>query len=250
MTDAATILSNYGLGLTQELVEAAQAEGIELAVAATVIEMESGGRHIWGSDPGVTGGAYVKGGPVTQQNYVAYRGLVNAGRIGRQGCGVAQLTSAGYQQSGDALGGCWDVVANYRAGFRGLQALIRQYGTSGGFQHYNGSGPAAIAYANRAMSKYLVWKTRLAGATEDDLTPDQNAMLTACYQFLSGSATVVPQGTPWPGWPTWPGGTDEDLTATDLLRRANVQLNSLAAAVQALNAQLNTIALRVQGGGS
>lgn len=69
------------------------------------------------------------------------------------------------------------------------------------------------------------------------LTPEQDAMLTACYQFITGSATVVPQGEDWPGWPTWAGGTDEHLTATDLARRANVQLNALAAAVQGLTAQ-------------
>lgn len=69
------------------------------------------------------------------------------------------------------------------------------------------------------------------------LTPEQDAMLTACYQFITGSATVVPQGEDWPGWPTWAGGTDEHLTATDYGRRANVQLNALAAAVQGLTAQ-------------
>jgi hypothetical protein len=241
MADAAAILTSYGMGLADELIFAAQAEGIDLAVAATVIQKESMGRNVWGSDGVATGGTYIKGTLVTQASYLAYRAAVQAGRIGRQGCGPAQCTSAGYQNEADALGGCWDPVANMRSGFRGIQTLINQYGVRGGFVHYNGSGPAAEAYANDAMAKFAVWQARLAGAQEDDLTSDQDAMLTAVYQFITGSATVVPQGTPWPGWPTWPGGTDEHLTATDLLRRANVQLNALAAAVDTLRGQINAV---------
>jgi len=60
--------------------------------------------------------------------------------------------------------------------------------------------------------------------SDDVLTPDQDARLTACYQFVTGSADVIPQDTSWPGWPTWPDGTNEHLTATDYLRRANEQL--------------------------
>lgn len=72
---------------------------------------------------------------------------------------------------------------------------------------------------------------------EDDemaLSPTEHAMLVAVYQYVSGSAELVPDGTPWPGWPTWPGGTEENLTATDLLRRANVQLTALLAAIETL----------------
>jgi hypothetical protein len=232
----------YGLGLASEIVEAAQLEGIDLAVAATVIQKESGGRNVWGSDGVSTGGTYIKGTVVTQASYLAYRTAVQAGRIGRQGVGPAQCTSAGYQNSADSLGGCWLPIPNMRSGFRGIQALIRRYGVRGGFVHYNGSGPAAEAYANDAMAKYAVWQQRLQGIQEDDLTPEQDAMLTAVYQYISGSATVVPQGTDWPGWPTWPGGTDEDLTATDYLRRANVQLVALAAAI----AELQTATKKLQ----
>lgn len=250
MTDAAAVLTAYGIGLADELVEAAQAEGIEMAAAAAMIEKESGGRNVWGSDGVATGGHYVKGAQVTQADYLAYRAAVAANQILRQGCGPAQCTSAAYQVSADVLGGCWLPVPNMRAGFRGLQAMINAYGVYGGFEHYNGSGPAAIAYANDAVAKYQVWQSRLAGATEDDLTDDQNAMLTAVYQFITGSAAVVPQGTNWPGWPTWPGGTDENLTATDLLRRANVQLNALAAAVDAVRSQINVLTIRAQGSSS
>lgn len=171
MADAAAILRQYGMGLADELVQAAQMEGIELAAAATVISMESNGRNVWGSDPVSTGGAYTKGGPVTKANYLAYRNLVKAGKIGRQGVGPAQCTSAGYQDTADALGGCWDPVANYRSGFRGLQRLIHTYGTRDGARRYNGSGPAAERYAATFMARYATWKQRLAGATVNPPPP-------------------------------------------------------------------------------
>lgn len=239
MVDAATVLTNYGLGLADELVVAAQLEGIDLAVAATVIEKESAGRNIWGSDTHITAGTYTPGGPVTQANYLAYRAAVQAGRIGRNGCGPAQCTSAAYQNQADALGGCWDPVANMRSGFRGIQALINQYGVFGGFEHYNGSGPAAIAYANDAMAKYQVWQQRLAGATEDDLTPEQAQQLADLHamipviQWLYGQfAGLNPDGSPAdfptvPGWPTLPGGTNQKLSLLDFLRQANVEVNEL-----------------------
>lgn len=86
---------------------------------------------------------------------------------------------------------------------------------------------------------FAIWPlAKLIGS--DDMTPEEHAMLVATYQFVSGSAEVVPAGTDWPGWPTWPGGTNEDLTATDLLRRANVQLAALAAAVDALRPKLGS----------
>lgn len=261
MTDAATVLANYGLGLTQELVAAATAEGIELAVAATMIEKESGGRNVWGSDGVATGGHYVKGAAVTQADYLNYRAAVNANQILRQGCGPAQCTSAGYQNSADALGGCWLPVPNMRAGFRGLQAMINEYGTYGGFQHYNGSGPAAIAYANSAMSRYAVWQARLQGATEDDLTDEQAQQLQDVHDMLPviswlyGQFAGIVAGAPAPfptvpGWPTLAGGTNQDLSLLDFIREANTQLNALAGEVQGVSAKLNVIATRLQGGSS
>lgn len=246
MADAVSILAQYGLQNADAIVTAAQLEGVELAVAAAMVEKESGGASIWGHDPVATGGVYTPGGPVTASNYLAYRALVRAGKIGRQGCGPAQLTSAAYQDLGDAIGapaglGCWDPVTNLRAGLRGLQALIKSYGSVQlGAQHYNGSGPAAVAYGEDFLARYGTWKARLAGATvpppEDALTDEEHAMLVACYQQMSGSATVVQQ---WPGWPTWPGGSQEHLSLLDYLRRQNQRMEALTAKVDALAAKLS-----------
>jgi hypothetical protein len=162
-----SVLARNGLVLVDELVEAAHLEGAEIAVAATLMAAESNARNVWGHDGVSTGGHYTKGGPVTQANYLAYRAAMRAGQIGRQGCGPAQATSAYYQDLADSLGGCWLPVPNMRAGLRGLQHLIGQYGVAGGAQRYNGSGPAAIAYGKNFLARYQTWQTWLFGTVVD-----------------------------------------------------------------------------------
>ena len=47
------------------------AEVVDLAAAATLLAVESGGgRNVWGSDGVSTGGIYVKGSEVTQAAYL------------------------------------------------------------------------------------------------------------------------------------------------------------------------------------
>lgn len=52
------------------------------------------------------------------------------------------------------------------------------------------------------------------------------------FQLFAGEGG--PDGRP--GWRTWPGGTNETLTVVDLLRRNNVEVRALRAAVDALAA--------------
>lgn len=148
--------------MPDEMIRAAQAENVELAVAATILMKETGGgRNVWGHDPVDPQGCYVKGGQVTEGDYRRYR----ASSGGYQGCGPCQCTSAGYQDTADQLGGCWDPTANMRSGFRGMGALIRQYGVQDGARRYNGSGPAAEAYGRDFYGKYQAWQQRLADTT-------------------------------------------------------------------------------------
>lgn len=170
-SSAAGVLQAYGLTNVDAIVVAARLEGLDVAAAATCIAKESGGANVWGHDPVSTGGVYTKGAQVTREAYNAYRALVTAGRIGRQGVGPCQCTSAGYQNTADALGGCWDPVANMRSGFRGLAKLINAYGVQGGAQRYNGSGPAAVAYGRDFLARYSTWRQRLAGTSFDPVTP-------------------------------------------------------------------------------
>lgn len=214
MTDAAQVLAQHGLQNVFAIIQAAQLEHIDLPVAATMLSKESGGRNVWGSDGVSTGGTYVKGSAVTKSAYLAYRDAVRAGRIGRQGCGPAQCTSAGYQDTADALGGCWDPVANIRSGLRGLGGLITRYGVQQGARRYNGSGPAAEAYGRDFAARYAVWKSRLTGATvppmeDDDMTPDQDARLARIEtvlkmmweQFAGPGADPFSDAKRFTGWP-------------------------------------------------
>jgi GH25 family lysozyme M1 (1,4-beta-N-acetylmuramidase) len=111
-------------------------------------------------------------------------------------------------------------------GYSSPRLAIHQYSDAGSVPGV--AGHVDLDVALRPLDQ-LTGEDPMAG-----LTPEQDAMLTAAYQFITGSAEVVPAGEDWPGWPTWPGGTDEHLSATDYQRRTNVQLNALAAAVSEL----------------
>jgi hypothetical protein len=232
--DAAAVLRSFGLGLADECVQAAHLENVDVAVAATIMQKESGGRNIWGSDPVATGWFYVKGSTVTQAAYLDYRSAVRAGRIGRQGVGPMQCTSASYQDQADALGGCWDPVANMRSGLRGLGNLIRAYGLRDGARRYNGSGPAAERYADDFMAKYAIWKARLAGATvppqEDALTPEEHQMLADLHDRVCRLETA------WAGGETDDQGTPYDMRL--LVDRIDVETHQALLAVKAIAAQL------------
>lgn len=233
----ADILAAGGILRAPEVIELAAAAGLDLAAAAVVLLKESGGgNNVWGHDHvAIAPNTYAPGSIVTKPAYLAYRAAVLSGRAGRQGIGPLQLTFGGFQDQADQLQGAWDWRSNVTVGFRALAGLIKNNGMRSGFRHFNGAGPAAEAYADDAMSKYLVWKTRLGTPEPEDgdVTDEDRAMLVALYQFVSGGV-VVDQ---WPGWPTWPGGTNENLSATDYLRRANVQLVELQAAADRIEAR-------------
>lgn len=165
MVDAVSVLRAGGNQNPDATITAAQLEGLDPALGATCMSLESNGRNVWGGDPVSTGGHYIPGGLVTRDAYLAYKAAVLRGEIGRQGVGPAQCTSSYYQNMADALGGCWDPIPNMRAGFRGLGGLIRQYGVRNGARRYNGSGTRAENYADRFMARYATWRSQLAGAS-------------------------------------------------------------------------------------
>lgn len=246
--DAAQVLTDNGMANAAVIVQAAQLEGMDLAVAATLVAGESWGKHIWGHDPGETGGHYVKGGPVTQANYLAYRAAMRAGEIRRQGCGISQATSAEYQDRADQLGGCWDMLANCRSGFRGMQALMSRYGVRDGARRYNGSGDAAERYADNFMSRLSIWQGRLAGASaapaaapeEDDMTDEDRRMLREVYlQMVQGDGQA--NNPPSWGWQGWAGGTGEHLTVVDRLRRLDVEVRQSRNQIAALQAEVKEL---------
>ncbi len=125
---------------------------IQRACALTLNE-SSGGYNVYGRE-GSTPALY--GAEVTKANYKEY--LAHVAAEGRNGVGPTQLTLAGYQADADKLGGCWNPLFNCEVGFRLLHELIEIHGVWGGAMRYNGSGPAAEAYADKfvANEKHLI----------------------------------------------------------------------------------------------
>jgi hypothetical protein len=173
---AAEVLKEHGTLLAAEVVELAAAAGLELAAAATLLEKESsGGRNIYGHDDVKTGGNYKKGGPVTPENYRKYKD--HRHEFGAQGVGPTQLTFPGFQDEADERGGCFDFGVNCAVGFEKLAGFIKANGVHDGFREYNGgphpSDPAAAeSYADDAVKKLAVWRSRLHGL-EDDMTVEE-----------------------------------------------------------------------------
>ncbi len=78
----AQALADAGIVRPDEVIELAAATRLPVPRAAVMLTKESSGGHmLWGRDGVSTGGAYTKGGPVTRENYLAYRALVRAGTI-------------------------------------------------------------------------------------------------------------------------------------------------------------------------
>ena len=141
--------------------------GLELAVACATTELETGGRHIYGADPA---SAWMNSGPfgtlweqpVTEANYKWFVGRVKGGSVSN-GVGVKQLTSLSLLEAADARGGAWNPQHNCAEGDRFFLGLVHQAGSLwAAFRDYNGSGPAAEAYADRAVALVGLWRARLA----------------------------------------------------------------------------------------
>jgi len=199
---AAEVLANHGTQRAAEVVELAAAAGLELAAAATLLEKESGGGHnVWGHDNVSTGGHYVKGAEVTEQAYLNYKH--DRDRLGAQGVGPTQLTFKGFQDRADKRGGCFDWRVNCSVGFEILAEHIKAKGVHDGFRAYNGSGAAAERYADDAIDKLAVWRSRLGGTPsvtmfpqqEDDLTEEQAHQLKAIFDGLTVTGTASPEET-------------------------------------------------------
>lgn len=196
----AETLTAWGTLRARDVVEIARGVGLEVAAAATLLELESyGGKNVWGHDGVSTGGAYQKGGEVTEANYAAYRRALAAGTAGRQGVGPCQLTAADYQDAADRLGGCWRWEVNAKVGFDLLRALQARFGLRDGYVAYNGGTGAIInratrrnddaeAYGDKAMAALSRWRDRIGTPTTSTPIGDGIAMAS-----LEDLRTVVDQ---------------------------------------------------------
>jgi hypothetical protein len=137
-------------------VYAAYYVGLELAVACATTNMESKGLNIYGADPA---SSWMNNGPygelwehgVTEQSYKWFGARVDQGYTSN-GVGQKQLTARSLQVAADARGGCWVPEHCCAEGDVFFLELIRQSGSIWrAFYSYNGSGPAAVNYANEAV---------------------------------------------------------------------------------------------------
>lgn len=77
---------------------------------------------------------------------------------------------------------------------------------------------------------------RPAPTPEDDVTPEQDAMLRAIHLQLTHA------------WPGWGGGTGEALTLVDYARRGNVEVRQVHGNLASLHQKLDAIAKGAIGG--
>jgi hypothetical protein len=156
-------LSRHGIRIPRICLGEARNVGLDPAVGAALLMRESsGGQNVFGHDPTI----FVGAGSVTKPKFLAYRQARDIPRHGArcQGVGPVQLTYVGFQDQADALGGCWNPSNNVHVGFATLARYIRQSGVWKGLHDYNGSGPAAVAYANAVVQSIALWRGFLAGA--------------------------------------------------------------------------------------
>lgn len=189
MATPTEILAAGGLVNADLIVQAASATGVPLAIAAAMIQKETGGKNIYGHDgstetgPGVfstkygpvtiNGVTYAQGSdiPVTQGNFTEFRRRVTAGEKSN-GVGPAQLTYAGYfKQAPDYP--FWDALANIRFGLTVLADYLNDdfsdSSISSAGAHYNGGttpNATALAYGADLLTITTAWRAKLAGASD------------------------------------------------------------------------------------
>ena len=189
MATPAEILTAGGLANADLIVQAAGATGVPLAIAAALIQKETGGKNVYGHDgstetgPGVfstkygpvtiNGVTYAQGSdiPVTQGNFAEFLRRVTAGEKSN-GVGPAQLTYAGYFKQYPTYE-FWDALANIKFGLTILADYLdgdtSDAAISAAGAHYNGGtnpNGTALAYGADLLAQTKIWRARLAGASE------------------------------------------------------------------------------------
>jgi len=140
----------YGVKEPDVALSAAREAGIPFYVGAAFLMQESGGgANVFGHDASIYSGA----GKVTKDKYLRYRAQrKSTGKM--QGVGPMQLTWYRFQDRADRIGGAWKPYSNMLVGFRHLAHLRAAHGNwHDAARDYNGSGPAAVAYAGQVVHR-------------------------------------------------------------------------------------------------
>jgi len=153
-------MSTNGIENAAIALEASRRTGLLLSRACAMLEMESGGRNVFGADAGQPN-ALPDGwrdGAVTYLRFQYFWRRVKKGLVSN-GVGPTQLTSAFLIEAANKAGGAWKVLPNMITGFAYLDQLIKAKGELHGFGAYNGSlqyGLEAQALRNKWHDLFTV----------------------------------------------------------------------------------------------
>jgi hypothetical protein len=157
----AKLIAAYGIQNAEAIVlaQAATSDRPSLAQCLATVENESGGANVFGGEGTACPQEWWEH-EVNQYRYVEYREARDRGGT-PDGVGPTQITDNPLQIEAQRLGGCWHPQFSCDVGFHFSHALMVEYGTAGGYMHFNGSGPAAEAYRDRALRWEEIWDARL-----------------------------------------------------------------------------------------
>lgn len=166
MARAVDIIAAEGVQNADAIVRAAVSVGLEVAIAAAIIQKESNGANIYGHDRGGVFSSIGLGKPadnrVTEQNFRDFTRRVANGETSN-GVGPAQITYSGYFPQAEREGlKLWLAEDNIRFGLRLFASHLRGSGdlVEAG-RAYNGARQYGVDLANMVGA----WRDRLEGAS-------------------------------------------------------------------------------------
>lgn len=155
-------------------------DGLYLSTACALIEQESGGKPVFGCD---FGPKYTNRPPfcqveVTKERVKALiKNYYTPPIGGANGVSYCQLTSIGYVEEAERLGGAHLAWANMRVGFRVLNDHIKNLGWPAGGAAYNAGASnwrsVINTYGTSIAKREREWAARLAKADEGNSVPDK-----------------------------------------------------------------------------
>ncbi|MGO2751783.1 MAG: hypothetical protein ACTIA6_17165 [Pseudoclavibacter sp.] len=168
MARAVDIIAAHGVQNADAIVRAVVSVGLEVAIAAAIIQKESNGANIYGHDLGGLFSSAALGKPpgnaVTEANFRTFTARVAAGETSN-GVGPAQITWPGYFPQAAREGfKLWLPEDNIRFGLRLFASHLRGSGdiVEAG-RAYNGARQYGVDLAIMVTG----WRNRLAGASND-----------------------------------------------------------------------------------
>lgn len=154
-------LKRAGVKRPQMVLSEARRARLRPQYALAMLENETGvpQRNIFGCDYGARSSA-----PWCHQKVTRARVLSLLAQNLNNGVGWTQLTYRPFVDEAERHGGAHKPRYQMRVGFRVLKDNIDREGSVwSGFRAYNGTGSAAEAYANRALSNAAKWERVLQG---------------------------------------------------------------------------------------